>query len=159
MAPAGATGRTTTTTTTTTAAAWPLAFARRANRGEICGMEGGGASMMSPAQMDGMYAVLCGADAEGDAEALADAAYRLYGEAGAAYTENQELRAALEQLAATARATVAAAPQGADDPLAHLRHVLEARGWMPVPGTPVTRLLAGGGLRGSRPERMRGAAN
>ena len=97
---------------------------------------------MTQVQMDGMYAVLCEADSAGDAEALADAAWRLYGEAGTARAEAQEVRAALAQLAAAARATVAATRQGAADPLAHLRHVLTARGWMPVPGTPVTELLA-----------------
>ena len=52
---------------------------------------------MTPAQMDGMYAVLCEADSAGDAEALADAAWRLYGEAGTARAEAEEVRVALAQ--------------------------------------------------------------
>src|SRR5260370_27174759 len=52
---------------------------------------------MTPAQMDGMYAVLCEAGAAGDAEALADAAWRLYGEADTARAQAGEVRGALAQ--------------------------------------------------------------
>lgn len=74
---------------------------------------GSNTRMMSQAQMDGMYAVLCEADSARDTEALADAAWRLYGEAVAARAEAEQAQAALAQFPAAARATAAAAHQNA----------------------------------------------
>lgn len=77
---------------------------------------------MTQAQMDGMYAVLSDADADGDAEVLADAAWRLFEETAQAQAqaEAREMRAALAELAAAARAAIAAASAEAPDPLAQL---------------------------------------
>jgi hypothetical protein len=97
---------------------------------------------MTQAQMDGMYAVLSDADADRDAEALADAAWRLYAETAQAQAEAGQARAALAQLATAARAAIAAAADGATDPLAPMRHVLNGHSWLPMPGASVAQLLA-----------------
>jgi hypothetical protein len=62
--------------------------------------------MMTSAQMDGVYAALVSADDEGDAEALAQICWRLYGELGEARARADTLHA---ELAAAAR-TVLPAP-------------------------------------------------
>jgi hypothetical protein len=57
-------------------------------------------TMMTPAQMDGVYAALVTADDEGDGEALAQICWRLYGELGEARARAGALHA---RLAAAAR--------------------------------------------------------
>lgn len=62
--------------------------------------------MMTPAQMDGVYAALVTADDEGDPEALAQICWRLYGELGETRARADTLHA---RLTAAVRAVLPAA--------------------------------------------------
>jgi hypothetical protein len=99
-------------------------------------------------QADGIYAALVTADDAGDAEALAEIAWRLYGELGVirGRTAGQELL--LARIATAARTAVAAAAGGAADPVLQLRHLLDSGCWLPEPGGGIPRVQEDAG-RGS----------
>lgn len=89
-----------------------------------------------------MHAELCSAQDTGDVEALADAAWRLYGELGIAHAAAREAEAALAELVAAARSAISAVERGAPEPFALLRHLMSGSSWMPLPGSALGRLLA-----------------
>ncbi len=79
--------------------------------GEVTG--GRGHRRGDRAQMDGLWAALIGADADGDARRLAAVAWDLYGRPGQARAERDRLRAAVRTRAARP-GPAAVRPAGAD---------------------------------------------
>ena len=77
------------------------------------------------------------------AERLTKIAWELLGAFTEATTDTV-VHARLAELRGAAQATVAAADEGACDPLVYLRHVLARHDWLPAPGTTSTprRILA-----------------
>jgi hypothetical protein len=82
-------------------------------------------TVMTPTQMDGVYAALVTADDAGDAEALAQICWRLYGELGEARARADTLHA---RLTAAARAVLPApAVQANGNPSGYLAIAADER--------------------------------
>jgi hypothetical protein len=90
--------------------------------------------------LSAVYPALLDADNRGNAQALADVGWVLFGMAGAAEQAQREAVALLEELRLAARVAVAAG--GSPASIALLRRVLASHGWLPARGATPLQVLA-----------------